>query len=351
MSTNYSTVIPMKSPIPHSRPDLGPAEERAVVRALRSGRIGGGEETASFERELALAVGARAAVAVHTGSAALHAALLALGVGKGHRVLMPSYACAAVLNAVRHAGAREILADVDPATGNLDPDDARRRLRARTAALIVPHLFGKPAPLRELKRLGVPIVEDCAMAVGGGTGRGGELSVFSFYATKMLASGHGGAVATSDRRLHARLLDLAGYDEREDYAVRHNWRMSGLVAALARAQLARLPEFVQARRRMAEYYFRATGRGSVEPGHVYYRFVVRAKDVAPFAAFMADRGIEAKRPVFRPLHRYFAVGRGGYPGAEELHRRAVSVPLYPSLRPGELERVARALREGAAFLA
>ena len=129
--------------------------------------------------------------------------------------------------------------------------DVRRRLRARTRAMIVPHLFGRPAPLAELRRLGVPVVEDCAMSAGGGTGAGGEVSVFSFYATKMLASGQGGAAATSDRRLLARILDLAGYDEREDYAVRHNWRMSGLVAALARVQLARLPEFVQRRRRMA----------------------------------------------------------------------------------------------------
>jgi dTDP-4-amino-4,6-dideoxygalactose transaminase len=341
----------MRNPIPHSRPDLGRAEERAVIRALRSGMIGGGPETASFERELAAFVGVRGAVAVHSGSAALHAALLALGVGKGDRVLLPTYACAAVLNAVRYTGAAEILADVDPATGNLDPADARRRLRARTKALIVPHLFGRPAPLAELRRLGVPVVEDCAMAVGGGTGAGGALSIFSFYATKMLAAGHGGGVATSDRRLLARVQDLAGYDEREDYAVRHNWRMSGLAAALARVQLARLPEFVQRRRRMAEYYFKATGRGSVEPGHVYYRFVVRARAVAPLVRFMASRGIEAKRPVFRPLHRYFPGAAGDYPGAEELHRSAVSVPFYPALRRGELERVARALREGAALLA
>ena len=337
--------------IPHSRPALGREEERAVLRVLRSGMIGGGEDVERFEAQLAAGLGGGGAVALQSGSAALHQALLALGVGPGDRVVVPTYVCAAVLQALRQAGAKEILADVDPATGNLDASLVRRRLRARTKAVIVPHLFGRPAPLAEIRRLGVPVVEDCAMSLGGGTGRGGDVAVFSFYATKMASTGQGGALASGDRRLLARVRDRVDYDNRDDFQPRWNARMSGLAAALGRVQLRRLPEFVKRRRRIAEDYIRASGIGPSTPGHVYYRFTVRARAVEPFVRFLAARGVEGKRPVYRPLHTYFATAPGEFSGADELHRSVVSVPCYPALRPGEVERVARALREGAPLLA
>ncbi len=335
----------MRQPIPHSRPTLGKEEERAAARALRSGQPGGGREVEAFEQEMERFLGGGRATAVHTGSAALHLALLALGVRPGDRVLLPSYTCAAVLNAVLYTGAEPLLADVLPETANLDPADVKRRLRARTRALVVPHMFGRPAPVAELGRLGVPVVEDCAMALGGGTGLKGEISVFSFYATKMMATGHGGMVVARDRRRLEAIRDRVEYDNRDDYRVRYNYRMSGLAAAVGRAQLAKVPGFVKRRRRIADLYLKALELGRRAPGHVYYRFVVRAGPVERFVRAMAARGVECKRPVWRPLHTYFArVGRG-YPGAEELHRSFASVPIYPSLSPGEMGRVARALRE------
>jgi dTDP-4-amino-4,6-dideoxygalactose transaminase len=333
-----------RHPIPHSRPTIGREEERAAVRALRSGMVGGGEEVDRFEQELGRLVGGRRATAVHTGSAALHLALLGLGVGPGDRVVLPSYTCAAVLNAVHYVGAEPILADVLPDTSNLDPSDVRVRLRARTKAVIAPHMMGRPAPIRELRELGVPVVEDCAMALGGDVGREGDVSVFSFYATKMMATGHGGAVLARDRAAAGRIADLVEYDNREDYRVRYNYRMSGLVAAVGRAQLAKVSEFVKRRRRIADYYHRTLELGEPPPGHVFYRFVLRVGPVGRFVRFMASRGIECKRPVFRPLHRYVAGPSGEFPGAEELHRHWASVPLYPSLHREEMERVAEAVR-------
>lgn len=341
-SGGASIIPPM---IPHSRPTLGKDEERAVLRVLRSGHPGGGPEVEGFERDMERLLGGGRATAVQTGSAALHLALLALGVGPGDRVLIPTYTCAAVMNAVRYTGAEPTLADALPETANLEPRDVRRRLRARTKAMIVPHMFGRPAPVRELARLGVPVVEDCAMAAGGPVGRAGEISVFSFYATKMMATGHGGMVVARDRRVAERVRDLVEYDNREDYRVRYNYRMSALAAALGRAQLARLPEFVKARRRIADYYYRTLRLGAPPAGHVFYRFVLDVGDVAPFVRFMAERGVECKRPVYRPLHRYLRAAAGDFPGAEELHRAHASVPLYPGLRAGEAARVARALRE------
>jgi len=331
--------------IPHSRPTLGPQEERAVLRVLRSGQVGGGEEVRAFEADLQRFIGKGRAVAVHTGSAALHLALLGLGVGAGDRVVLPTYTCAAVMNAVRYTGAEPILADVLPETANLDPDDVKRRLRAGTKAIIAPHLLGRPAPIRELRALGVPVVEDCAMALGGSVGREGEVSVFSFYATKMMATGHGGAVVARDRAVVRRIADLVDYDNREDYQVRHNYRMSALVAALGRVQLSRLPDFVKRRRRIAEYYYETLELGEPPPGHVFYRCVLRTGPVERFVRVMASRGVECKRPVYRPLHRYLGSPSGEYPGAEELHRNWASIPIYPSLRREEMQRVALAVRE------
>src|SRR6185295_1890467 len=271
--------------------------------------------------------------AVHTGSAALHLALLGLGVGSGDRVVLPTYTCAAVLNAVHYVGAEPI------------PDDVRGRLRAGTKAVIAPHMMGRPAPIRELKALGVPIVEDCAMALGGKVGAQGEVSVFSFYATKMMATGHGGAVLARDKAVVARIADLVEYDNRDDYKVRHNYRMSALAAAIGRAQLAKLPEFVKRRRKIADYYYGTLELGEPPPGHVFYRCVLRTGPVERFVRFMASRGIDCKRPVYRPLHRYLGAPSGEFPGAEELHRHWASIPLYPSLTRREMERVALAVRE------
>jgi dTDP-4-amino-4,6-dideoxygalactose transaminase len=334
-----------RHPIPHSRPTVGREEERAAARVLRSGMLGGGAEVDAFERAIETSIGGGRAVAVHTGSAALHLALLGLGVGEGDRVVLPTYTCAAVLNAVRYTGAEPILADVLPETANLDPDDVRVRLRAGTKAIIAPHMLGRPAPIQELRALGVPVVEDCAMALGGKVGLAGEVSVFSFYATKMMATGHGGAVLARDRAIVRRIADLVEYDNREDYRVRYNYRMSALAAAVGRAQLAKLPEFVKSRRRIADYYYRTLGLGEPPPGHVFYRFLVRTGPVERFVRFMASRGIECKRPVYRPLHRYAAGAPGEYAGAEELHRNWASLPIYPSLNRRDMERVALAAAE------
>lgn len=331
--------------IAHSRPTLGPEEERAAVRVFRSGMVGGGKEVELFERELEEAVGRGRAVAVHTGSAALHLALLGLGIGPGDRVILPTYTCAAVMNAVRYTGAEGVLADVSPDTCNLDPDDVKRRLRAGTKAIIAPHMMGRPAPVRELRALGVPVVEDCAMALGARVGREGDVAAYSFYATKMIATGHGGAVLARDRAVVRRIADLVDYDNREDYRVRYNYRMSALTAAVGRAQLAKVADFVKRRRRIADYYHGTLELGDPPAGHVFYRFVLRTGPVERFVRFMASRGVECKRPVFRPLHRYFAPASGVFPGAEDLHRHWASIPLYPSLRRDEMERVARAVLE------
>lgn len=337
---------------PHSRPTLGDAEVRAVARVLSSGMLAQGPEAERFEQEVAAALGRRHGAAVSSGTAALHLALLALGVGPGDRVLIPSYACSALLHAVEFAGAKPRLVDVDPRTFNLDPDALARRVDRRSKVVLVPHMFGAPADVDAAVRHGLPVIEDCALSLGSEvTGRTGRLAVTSFYATKMMTTGEGGLVAGDNRRLIEEVRELRSYDGRHRHRTRFNYKMTDLEASLGRVQLGRLDGFVRARRRLAALYREGLQDTPLElpgevPGHVYFRFVVRAPGGAGhLLRALAERGVDARRPVQKPLHRF--LGEPGFTGTDDAFRHAVSIPLYPDLEGEGARRVVSATREAA----
>lgn len=340
--------------IPHSRPTLSEEEVREVVRVMRSGHIAQGQEVEAFENEFAGFLGTPGAVAVSSGTAALHLSLLALGMGPGRQVALPSYVCSALLNAVKLAGAEPLIIDIDPQTFNIDPDDLNRRLTARTAAIIVPHMFGLPAALDQAVGTGLPVIEDCAQAVGA-TYRGlpvgsvGDLSVFSFYATKMLATGEGGLVSSTLPALLDKVRDLREYDRKAEYTLRFNYKMTDLQAAMGRVQLRKLGFFLGRRLEIARTYDTAVNKTSLEPPaskedrtHVYYRYVVRcAGDAGSIIGGLSTMGVIGARPVYKPLHDY--LGLGGFTATDDAWRRAVSLPIYPSLSPEDAQTISEAL--------
>jgi dTDP-4-amino-4,6-dideoxygalactose transaminase len=338
--------------IPHSRPLIGAPEMAAVRRVLTSRHLAAGPEVALLEQELSSVAGHTHGIAVSSGTAALYLSLRALGVKRGDRVLIPSYVCTALLNAVAMCDASPVAADVDATTGAMTVETARTALCARVKAIVVPHLFGFPADVAGIAQLGVPIVEDCAQCVG--TARVGGLShisVFSFYATKLLAAGEGGMVATSDRRLAETVRTLHEYDKREVFSPSFNFKLSDLHAAVARAQVARLPKTIAARRALAKEYCSALAGVSgvrlpsddVKTSSVFYRFVVRVnRSPDAVAEAMARSGVECGRPVYKPLHRYLRLP--GFPGATRMHRNALSLPIFPELAPEQVRAVAGALR-------
>jgi dTDP-4-amino-4,6-dideoxygalactose transaminase len=341
--------------IPHSRPSIDEQDAREVERVLLSGQLAQDGEVARFENRMGSFVGVKAAVAVNSGTAALHLALLALKAGPGHEVIVPSYVCPAVVNAVLYTGATPVVADIDPMTFNLSPGDAKRRLSERTLAMIVPHMFGLPADMKALGALGVPIVEDLALALGSRwcgkrAGGLGALAVCSFYATKMMATGEGGMVLGSDEALLTEIRDLRATDEKEDFRVRYNYKMTDLQAALGLSQLKKLMTFVARRREIAGVYNEALEKLGIPPPHVpadsepvWYRYVLLLDtDAEPFIQDMNRRGVECRRPVFKPIHRY--LGLTGYPVTDDVWSRAVSVPLYPALAGAEVDTIAKALR-------
>ncbi len=334
--------------IPHSRPTLGLEEIKAASAVIESGHIAEGNVVKEFENAFARRMGVNHAVATSSGTAALHLTLLAMEIGPGDEVIIPTYVCSALLNAVRYVGASAVLAEINPVTCNIDPHDVKKRLSGHTKAIIVPHLFGLAADLDDLLALDVPLIEDCAQAVGARwhakpLGALGAACVFSFYATKMMTCGEGGMVISNSQKLANRVAELKTYDEKERYETRFNYKMTDIQAAIGLTQMARLGSFIARRRAIAIRYLKAFQSLGVnlppdDPAHVYYRFVIGLEtDSQPVIRKLVKKGIGCARPIYRPLHNYLKLT--GYPLTDNVWRTSLSIPIYPSLSDEELNRV------------
>ena len=349
--------------MPHSKPSLGQEELRAVTEVLRSGQITAGPMVAQFERGIAAYMGVHGGVAVSSGTVALELALRALGVGHGDNVILPSYVCSAPWLAVQRVGAQARLVDINPTTYNLDPQKVRKARTSRTRAVIVPHMFGLPADLTSLQSLDIPLIEDCAQTLGAmeqgrAVGSVGTLTVCSFYATKLLCTGEGGMVLSNDEALLERVRALREYDKAPSLnSAAGNCKLTDLQAAIGVAQLNQLGEFLDKRSALAALY-----RDMLSPElftmpvvpagrtHVYFRFVVRlmnglqsADDFTDYLSRLAHRGLQCRKPVFRPLHRYLDLP--DFPASDEADASAISLPIHPSLTEEAIRQAAHILQE------
>ena len=341
-------------PIPHSKPTLGKKEIRAVSEVIASGHIAQGAVVSRFEQSVTQEFGIRGAVACSSGTSALHLVFLAMDIGAGDEVIFPSYVCSALLNAVRYVRATPVLAEVDPLTHNIDPDDVKKRLSGSTKAIVVPHLFGLPADLSALTSFGVPVIEDCAQAVGAEyegrkTGTLGHAAVLSFYATKVMTTGEGGMVISNSREFMDRIRDLRDYDQKNDPVVRYNYKMTDIQASIGLCQFEQLPNFIRMRKKIAHEYCAAFEKFPVDlplkgEGHIYYRYIIgMRKDVKPVIDALEGKGIMCALPVYMPIHRYLK--QSGYPVTERIWRESLSIPIYPSLKQEEIRRITHDVSE------
>ena len=337
--------------IPHSRPTISEEDISSVVTNLRSGLLAYGEEVARFERDLSSYIGVLGGVATNSGTSALHLALEALGIRPSDEVVVPSYVCASVLHAVKCTGASPVLADIGVGGYNIASKSVAKRITRNTKAVIVPHLFGLAADIDELLQLGLPIIEDCAQAIGAQykgkkLGSYGTVSTFSFKATKLMTTGHGGMVATNSKEILEKLRDLAKYDELDEYHASHNYLLTDFQAALGRSQLKQLGSFIERRREIARMYddvFKDIGQNTQEVGDgIIFRYVVDVDNADRYIEAMRKRGVYCARPVFKPLHEYI-VADGEFPNTERAMSRTVSIPIYPSLSDEEIEYVCKAV--------
>jgi dTDP-4-amino-4,6-dideoxygalactose transaminase len=346
--------------IPHSKPTITPSDSHAVARIVTSGMIAQGECVAAFERAVARYIDVKDGVATSSGTAALHLALLALGVGKGDNVLIPTYVCTALLNAVKYTGATPRLVDVNWCDGNISAREAKKRLTKRTKAIIVPYVFGMIANLPELKKLGVPIIEDLAQSIGARfngrrVGTFGDLAICSFYATKMMTTGEGGMVLSNKPALLAKVRDLRDYDNKSSFALRFNYKMTDFQAALGIEQVKKLNSFIKRRREIARLYDNGFKELNVELPRrregrqaVYFRYVIKVPGrAAGIIKKLKTQGIHVAAPVFKPLHSY--LGLKGCPVADKLMKHAISLPIYPSLTNKKVKKIIATLRDYASF--
>jgi perosamine synthetase len=343
--------------IPHSRPLIDSEDIRAVSDVLASGHVSEGEKVREFEAQIASFVGTRYGIAVSSGTAAIHAALVGLHVGMGDEIIVPSFVCAGPYMAVLHAGATPKIVDVDTSDYNLSVRTVKSGISSKTKGIIVPHMFGNPAELDGMLDLGIPIIEDCAQALGSKykdrrVGSFGRLSVCSFYATKMITTGEGGMILTNDREIYDAALDIREYDKKPLTALRYNYKMSDIQAALGISQLRKLGAFIERRKKIAAIYNERFSDIDIslpciasQKDSVFYRFVVKVGRLEHIQRVMKKNGVICQRPIWEPLHRSFREIK--CPNSDYLYDHSLSIPLYPSLSEEEVEHVAKTV--GSAF--
>jgi len=356
--------------IPINRPIMGEEEKRAVEEVLESGLLTdssyeGGKKVTEFEDKLRALLGAKHTVAVNSGTAALMASLSALGVGPGDEVILPSFTFLSTANVVLALHAKPVFVDIKE-DYNIDPERVKEAMTKRTKAIIPVHLYGYPADLDEIQETArshsVPVVEDAAESIGATyrgkqTGSTSDFGCFSMYATKVVTSGEGGAIATDDDELahKARLIRnhgaLHGYDTR---MLGYNFRMPEILAALASVQMNKLQRFIEARRRNAAYLNERIAKlnrvsftqDSPDRAHSFYLYTVRVDEGRDrILRALNGKGIGAavyfKMPIhMTPLYDKLGYSKARLPRCEEASRKVLSLPVHPALTESELERVA-----------
>jgi perosamine synthetase len=341
-----------------ARPDTGAEELAEVAAVLESGMLTMGTKVGELEAGLAQACEVEHAIAVSSGTAAIHLAVLALGIGPGDEVIVPAYTFPATANVVALAGGTPVLVDVDPETFDLDP--VKVEMTPRTKAIMPVHLFGRPARLEELPA-GVPVIEDAAGALGARRrGRAcaglGSAGCLSFHPRKIVTTGEGGAVTTNDAELAERVRSLRhhGWSPSDRYdempAGAFNYRLSDILCAVGIPQLRRLEELLVARERVAAGYAERlrdlpVTLPAADEGdrHGWQAYVIQLDRRDEVMAALREQDIQCQIGTYA-LHRLGAYrDQGEFPGADACFERALALPFHTQLTEGELDQVADAL--------
>lgn len=361
---------------PVTEPVLDGTDRAHLLDAFDSGWISSqGPYLTRFENEFASSVGTEHALATCNGTAALHVALLALGVGPGDEVIVPTFTYVATANAVRYTGATPVLVDCDPDTWNLAPAAVLAAITPRTVGIIAVHLYGAPCDMDKIlhlaDRYGLWTVEDAAEAHGATVGDRvvgslADIGTFSFYGNKIITTGEGGMVTTRDPELHARMAMLRDHGMEKGRRYWHlvpgfNYRMTNLQAAIGLAQMERIGDFLTHRARVVARYNERLGPlpGFLLPPcapwayNIYWLYSIVIDETEAgltrdeLAAKLAEHGIET-RPFFYPVHvqpPYLAFGNGAFPVTERLSARGLSLPTANDIRIEDVDRVCDAIQE------
>ena len=352
---------------------IKPEIDAAIMKILESSQFVLGEEVAGFERDFAAYCGAKHAIAVNTGTSALHLALLAAGVGAGDEVITIPFTFVATVSAICYTGAKPVFVDIDPVTFTMDPAKLEQAITPRTKAILPVHLYGQMAdmdPILEIaRRHNLPVIEDACQAHGAEYHghRAGSLGVsgcFSFYPGKNLgAYGEGGAVVTSNDE-HAKTIRMLrdwGQSQRYHHVLKgFNYRMEGLQGAILRVKLRYLEQWTELRREHGRQYTKlltgsAVAAAPVEAAgrrHVYHIYAVRTADRDGLQRILQAEGVQTGLHYPIPVHLQEAhadLGHraGDFPQSEAAAREVLSLPLFPEMTATQVEQVVAAVRQEA----
>jgi dTDP-4-amino-4,6-dideoxygalactose transaminase len=347
--------------------------EPAVLNVLASGQYVLGSEVARLEEEFAAYCGARHAIAVNTGTSALHLALLAADVGPGDEVVTVPFTFVATAAAICYAGARPVFVDVEPTTLTMDPAKLEEAITPRTKAIVPVHLYGQMADMDAIRAIadqyGIPVIEDACQAHGAEYRgrRAGSIGIsgcFSFYPGKNLgACGEGGMIVTNDDD-HARMTRMLrdwGQGERYHHLVKgFNYRMDAIQGAILRVKLRHLDAWTEARRAHAAHYSSLLA-GSTQVGipleaigrrHVYHVYAVRSRDRSGLQRALSAEGVQSGLHYPIPVHlqkAYAELGHrtGDFPVSEAAAREVLSLPIYPEMTAQQVRHVVAAVEQDA----
>lgn len=348
--------------IPIAKPQIGQEEIDAVSSVLRSGMIAEGPKVAEFENAFAEFVGAEHAVAVNSGTAALHTALLAHGIGKDDEVITSSFSFIATANSILFTGARPVFSDIDPDTFNINTDDIQERITSKTKAIMPVHLYGHPAEMKAVMEIAedndLTVIEDACQAHGatyngkkvGSFGTG----AFSFYPTKNMTTSEGGILTTNDKEVAEKARMIRAHGSRQKYMhemLGYNLRMTDIAAAIGLVQLSKLDGFNAKRKANAAVLTEGLNGidGIITPSvrtgceHVFHQYTIRTGKRDELAAYLRDNDIGTGIYYPIPIHKQPLYRELGYdshlPECEKASGEVLSLPVHPAVGENGLNRI------------
>lgn len=360
---------------PLAKPYIGKAEEKQVLEVLRSGVLSLGPKIAEFEKKFARFVGTSYAVAVSSGTAGLHLALLVGGIKKGDEVITSPFSFVASANAILYVGATPVFADIDPVTYNLDPKEIEKKITKKTKAILVVHIFGQTAHMDAITKIArkykLKIIEDACESVGAAhkgkqAGTFGESAVFAFYGNKQMTTGEGGMIVTNSKKLDTVFRSLRNQGRSEDAhwlvheKLGYNYRLDEMSAAVGLAQLEKIDFLIRERQKIARWYQKflsatkaplilpATASENIHTWFVYVVLLPTGVSREKVMKRLKEVGISTK-PYLPSIHLFsfyrkaFGFAPGNFRVSEEVSKRALALPLYIGLTEKNVASICKSL--------
>ncbi len=361
----------MSIKIPVYKPSLNGNEKQYVMDCLDSTWISSkGKYIERFEKEFANYIGVKYAASVSNGTVAIHVALLALGIGKGDEVIVPTFTYIASVNAIYYAGATPVFVDSLHETWQMDPADVQRKITNKTKAILAVHLYGHSCDMNELMKIceqnKLYLIEDCAESIGTSfnnqlTGTFGHISTFSFFGNKTITTGEGGMVVTNDKHLYEESVHIKGQGLAKDREYFHdiigyNYRMTNICAAIGLAQLENVNFNIQKKQQVARWYFQELAGLPLQfhqqqqgTFHTYWMCSVLVEQASlrdPLRYFMKKNGIET-RPLFFPVHTMpmYLDNSNMFPVADDISLRGINLPSFPDLTYDEIVFIKKSITD------